>query len=90
MKEQAPIWRKRGTGLPPKRYGPAHTADPGTATQFGARAYCGTWFPHGRDKLWTNAAPDDRKCRECERGAQRAAENPPTPRHPDAPAPNIY
>lgn len=67
-------WRKRGTGLPPKRYGPAHTADPAGVTQFGSRAYCGTWFPHGQDKLWTNAAPDDRKCRECERGAAAAGE----------------
>jgi hypothetical protein len=86
---QAPKWRKRGTGLPPK-YGPAHTADPTASTLMGSRAYCGTWFPHGRDKLWTNASPDDRRCRECERCAKRDAENPPTPSHPDAPAPNIY
>lgn len=83
------IWRKRGTGLPPK-YGPAHTADPTAPTLMGSRAYCGTWFPHGRDRLWTNASADDRRCRECERCAKRDAESQPIPRHPDAPAPNIY
>jgi hypothetical protein len=90
---QAPKWRKRGTGLPPK-YGPAHTADPTASTLMGSRAYCGTWFPHGRDKLWTNAGPDDRKCRECERGAQRTVTKAELRQlltgKPDTPDPNIY
>lgn len=88
---KAPKWRKRGTGLPPK-YGPAHTADPTASTLMGSRAYCGTWFPHGRDRLWTNADPDDRKCRECERGAQRTVTKAELRElltgKPDAPAPN--
>lgn len=74
-------WRKRGTGLPPK-YGPAHTADPTVSTLMGSRAYCGTWFPTGRDRLWANASPDDRRCRECERGAQRTADAANTPGGP--------
>lgn len=83
-------WRKRGTGLPPT-YGPAHTADlHAPAATAGFYAYCGTWFANGRDRLWTDATPDDRRCRECVKGAQRDAENPPPRRHPDAPRPNIY
>lgn len=77
-KRQAIKWRKRGTGLPPK-YGPAHTADPTVSTRIGARAYCGTWFPNGPDKRWTNADPGDRKCRVCERGAAAAATPPEEP-----------
>lgn len=83
-------WRKRGTGLPPK-YGPAHTADlRAPRATMGFYAYCGTYVPTGRDKLWTNAGDDDRRCRECVKGAQRDAENPPPRRHPDAPMPNVY
>lgn len=89
MNEPKLVWRKRGTGLPPK-YGPAHTADPRAHTMIGSRAYCGTWFPTGRDRLWTDATDDDRRCRECARGAARTAENPPPRRHPDAPRPNVY
>jgi hypothetical protein len=74
-------WRKRGVGWPIK-YGPAHTADPKQFPLMGRRAYCGTWFPTGRDHLWTNADPDDRRCRECERGAQRTADAANTPDGP--------
>lgn len=73
MQRHSPKWRKRGTGLPPK-YGPAHTADPLRPSMMGNYAYCGTWFPVGRDHLWANADPDDRKCRECERGDRLARE----------------
>lgn len=64
-------WRKRGTGLPMK-YGPAHTSE--RMTLMGHRAYCGTWFPSGHDHLWIDAGPDDRRCRECERGDRLAQE----------------
>lgn len=80
-----PKWRKRGTGLPPK-YGPAHTADRSRPSLMGWYAYCGTWFPTGRDHLWTNADPDDRRCRECVRGdelRQRRADA--VAVHPDHP-----
>jgi len=84
------LWRKRGTGLPPK-YGPAHTADlRRPAAAIGFYAYCGTHVPTGNDRLWTTAADGDRRCRECVKGAQRDAENPPPRRHPDAPLPNVY
>lgn len=74
-------WRKRGVGWP-IRYGPAHTADPKQATLMGRTAYCGTWFPDGHDHLWVNAAPDDRKCRECERGDRKRTEAANTPDRP--------
>lgn len=89
MTWQRPIWRKRGTGWPIK-YGPAHAADMSRVALTGWYAYCGVWFPQGRDHQWDNASADDRKCRICERGAQRDAENPPPRRHPDTPRPNIY
>lgn len=84
-----PVWRKRGTGLPPK-YGPAHTGDPNRMTGMGWYAYCGTWFPSGRDKLWTDAAPGDRKCPECERRDRQRTEREAPRQHPDAPRPNVY
>lgn len=74
-------WRKRGTRYPVK-YGPAHAADPSRPSLMGSYAYCGTWFPTGRDHLWVNAGPDDRRCRKCEKDAQRAADAAQTPDGP--------
>lgn len=82
-------WRKRGTGLP-TTYGPAHTAElRAPRVTMGFYAYCGTFVPNDH-RLWVDAGENDRRCRECVKGAQRDAENPPTHRHPDAPRPNVY
>lgn len=87
-------WRKRGTGLL-TTYGPAHTPDVRAQHRSnGFYAYCGTFVPNFNTRTsrihWTDAGENDRRCRECVKGATRDAENPPPRRHPDAPRPNVY